>query len=58
MLRTMWRPVAYVWPLVAVSAATMSRDDHTREPSQHARDGKFTLAGHELEGISIAGQAR
>ncbi|DBA82948.1 hypothetical protein WJX77_000874 [Trebouxia sp. C0004] len=34
----------------------MSRDDHTREPSQHARNGKLSLAGHELEGISIAGQ--
>ena len=58
MLRTTLRPVAYVWPLLTVPAATMSRDDETREPSQHARDGKFSLAGHELEGVSIAGQAR
>ena len=58
MLRTMLRPVAYVWPLVAAPAAIMSRDDQIREPSQHARDGKLSLAGHELEGISIAGQAR
>lgn len=54
----MLRPVAYVWPLVAVPAAIMSRDDESRVPSQHARDGKLSLAGHELEGISIAGQAR
>ncbi len=58
MLRTMLRPVAYVWPLVAVPAAIMSHEDKTREPSQHPRDGKLSLAGHELEGISIAGQAR
>jgi len=57
-LRTMLRPVAYVWPLVAAPAAVMSRDDEPREPTQHARDGKLSLAGHELEGISIAGQAR
>lgn len=54
----MLRPLAYVWPLVVVPAATMSRDDQIREPTQHARDGKISLAGHEVEGISIAGQAR
>ncbi|DBA82267.1 TPA: hypothetical protein ACH3X2_000535 [Trebouxia sp. C0005] len=44
---------------VAVEIAprsTMSRDDQIREPTQHARDGKISLAGHEVEGISIAGQ--
>lgn len=51
-------PGAYVCPLFVASAAIMSRGDETREPSQHARDGKLSLAGHELEGISIAGQAR
>ena len=54
----MLRPIAHIWPLVTVPAATMSRDDENREPNQHARDGKLSLAGHELEGISIAGQAR
>lgn len=34
----------------------MSRDDQTREPGQHARNGKLSLAGHEVEGISVAGQ--
>lgn len=58
MLRTMLRRVAYVWRLVTVPAAIMSRDDQTREPGQHARNGKLSLAGHEVEGISVAGQAR